>query len=102
LAQRIALASAERSDLHLAVEMPDGTTVDVPLGTDYDDMTPAQKAAFDLAAPGYDPSKLTIVVLTKRPLNFEAPEGINVVVDGPAEGPAALDRGTVHLASRGN
>src|SRR5690606_1388381 len=30
LAQRIALASAERSDLHLVVEMPDGTTVDVP------------------------------------------------------------------------
>src|SRR5690606_21490943 len=34
LAQRIALASAQRSDLHLAVEMLDGTTVDVPLGTD--------------------------------------------------------------------
>lgn len=103
LAQRIALASAERSDLHLAVEMPGGGIVDVPLGTDYQDMTTVQQAAFDLAtSAGFDASKLTIVVLSKRPLNFDAPDGINVVVNGPVGGPASIDRGTAHLASRGN
>jgi hypothetical protein len=44
---------------------------------------------------------MTIVVLTKRPLNFNAPDGLNVVVDEAPDG-TTLDKGTAHLASRGN
>jgi hypothetical protein len=101
LSQRIALASAERSDLQLSVEF-EGSTVLIPLGKNRDEMTTTELAAFDAVLDHTIPaSDMTIVVLTKRPLNFNAPDGINVVVDDAPDG-ATLDKGTAHLASRGN
>ncbi len=101
LAQRIALASAERSDLQLSVEF-EGSTVLIPLGKNRDQMTPTEQAAFDAVLDKTIlASDMTIVVLTKRPLNFNAPDGIDVVVDDAPDG-TTLDKGTAHLASRGN
>jgi hypothetical protein len=103
LAQRVALASAERSDLQLSVTF-EGNLVDIPLGKERSDMSETQQRAFDAVLDGsISASDMTIVVLAKRPLNFNAPDGINVVVDTPPAGaPALIDRGTAHLASRGN
>src|SRR6185437_6283032 len=102
--QKVALAAAERSDLELDVIMP-GTTVPVkvPLGTDYADLTSEQQAALDAAAANptthaIDDSKITIVVLSKRPLNFSASTGLNVTVADNPNG--TLDIGDAYLASR--
>ena len=101
LDQRIALASAERSDLQLSVEF-EGSTVLIPLGKNRDQMTTTEQAAFDAVLDDTIPaSDMTIVILAKRPLNFTAPDGINVVVDEVPDG-STLDKGTAHLASRGN
>ncbi|WP_170314740.1 leukotoxin LktA family filamentous adhesin [Aquibium carbonis] len=101
LAQRIALASAERSDLQLSVQF-EGSTVLIPLGKNRDEMTTTEQAAFDAVLDKTIPaSDMTIVILTKRPLNFNAPDGVNIVVDEAPDG-TTLDRGTAHLASRGN
>ncbi len=100
IAQKVALAAAERSDLQLTVQFG-GATVDIPLGTDRADMTTEQRAAFDAAvAHEIDPADMTIVILAKRPLNFNAPDTLNVTVATPPNG--TLDRGTAYLASRGN
>jgi hypothetical protein len=101
IAQKVALAAAERSDLQLTVKI--GTaTIDIPLGTDYADMTTQQQAAFDAAVAGTIPaSDMTIVILAKRPLNFDAPDALNVTVTTPPSG-ATPDLGTAYLASRGN
>ena len=101
IAQKVALAAAERSDLQLTVKFGGGT-VDIPLGTDYADMNATQQAAFDAAVAGSIPAAdMTIVILAKRPLNFNAPDALNVTVTTPPDG-TTLDKGTAYLASRGN
>src|SRR5690606_990728 len=101
LAQKVALAAAERSDLLLKVDFA-GAIVDIPLGTDYADLTPQQQQALDAAASRTIPAAdMTIIILSKRPLNFAAADALNVTVDKVPDG-ATLDLGTAHLASRGN
>jgi hypothetical protein len=101
MSQRIALAAAERSDLQLSVEF-EGATVLIPLGKNREDMTTTEQAAFDAVLDHTIPaSDMTIVILTKRPLNFNAPDGLDIVVDEAPDG-TTLDRGTAHLASRGD
>lgn len=98
--QRVALASAERSDLLLTV-IHNGASVVIPLGTDYDSMTSQQKAALDAAASRQiAAADMTITVLSKRPLNFNAVDQLNVAVAAAPNG--TLDTGTAHLASRGD
>ncbi|WP_164730655.1 leukotoxin LktA family filamentous adhesin [Pelagibacterium montanilacus] len=102
IAQRVALASAERSDLELVVQFGESEVV-IPLGTDYVDMTTDEQAAFDAAVAGDILSAdMTIRVLSKRPLNFAAAEDINIIVDETALDTSGLDRGTIHVASRGD
>ncbi len=123
-AQKIALARAERPDLLIIVgdigSLPADPTQDqidaynaavaagvltgpttVYLGLDESEMTAGERAALQAAANGLvDANQLTIRVLNKRPLNFEAAEALNVVVTGtPING---FDTGTAYLASRGN
>ncbi|MEX1660830.1 leukotoxin LktA family filamentous adhesin [Thioclava sp. 15-R06ZXC-3] len=122
-AQKIALASAERSDLMIIVDkigaLPASpnqaqidayneavrlgilnTQVTVPLGLDESAMTEIQRAALHAAANKLvAQSDLTIQVLNKRPLNFDAQTALNVDVAGT---PGTLDHGTAYLASRGN
>src|SRR6185312_5211115 len=97
--QKIALATAERSDIVLEVKIG-GVTTEVPLGAT--SLTPTQQAALDAAANGSVPdADLTIVVLSKRPLNFNAPTSLNVTVTAATD-PAAPDQGDAFLASRGD
>ncbi|OJX15880.1 MAG: hypothetical protein BGO82_13335 [Devosia sp. 67-54] len=98
LDQKVALASAERSDLQLDV-VYHGVTQHIPLGADYTTLTPDQQAALDAAAAHTLPtSDITIVVLSKRPLNFNATGSLNVTVaDAPD---TTLDKGDAYLASR--
>jgi hypothetical protein len=99
LDQKVALAAAERSDLQLKVHF-EGVTVDIPLGADESKLTDQQKRAL-AAVNAKDPAAtdVTIVILAKRPLNFNAPTAINVTVaDAPSD--TVLDRGTAYLASR--
>ncbi|WP_299742259.1 leukotoxin LktA family filamentous adhesin [Devosia sp.] len=96
--QRVALASAERSDLLLTV-LYNGASVAIPLGTDYSALTPTQRSALDAAASKQiAATDMTITVLSKRPLNFNAVEALNVTVAAVPNG--TLDTGTAHLASR--
>ncbi|HEX5499887.1 MAG TPA: hypothetical protein VFX03_11690, partial [Thermomicrobiales bacterium] len=121
-AQKIALATAERSDLELDISnialpanptqqqlddyaaaqqagiLGTGVTV-IPLGART--LTAAQQAALDAAADGLVPDHdLIIDVLSKRPLNFATPGALDITV-GTATSPTGLDRGTAYLASRG-
>ena len=98
LDQKVALAAAERSDLQLKV-VYQGQTVDIPLGADYADLTLLQQNALTAANAGQiAKTDMTIVILAKRPLNFDAPTAINVIVaDAPS---STLDSGTAYLASR--
>jgi hypothetical protein len=104
-AQKIALATAERSDivLHInTVTLPSGTltNIDIPLGTPFDQLSPIQQAVLTAAANGLvADSDLFINILSKRPLNFNAPAGLNVKVTA-AQDPTKLDRGDAYLASR--
>lgn len=122
-AQKIALTTAERSDLQIIVDrigaLPAAPTqaqidayneavaagilntqITVPLGLDESEMTDAQRAALHAAANRLvAASDLTIQVLNKRPLNFNAVTALNVDVTGT---PGALDHGTAYLASRSN
>ena len=100
LDQKVALASAERSDLQLDV-VYQGSTVHIPLGADYSALTPTQQAALDAAAAHTLPvGDITIVVLSKRPLNFSASTGLNVTVAAAPD--LTIDTGTAYLASRGD
>ena len=121
-AQKIALARAERPDLLIIVgnvgSLPANPTQDqidaynaavaagvmtgpttVYLGLDESEMTAGEVAALHAAAEGLvDANQLTIRVLNKRPLNFEAAVALNILVSGtPATG---FDTGTAYLASR--
>ena len=99
--QRVALASAERSDLQLSVVFNGGTVV-IPLGTEYANLTPLQQQALDAAAnKQIAQADMTIIVLSKRPLNFNATTALNVAVTAAPDG-TTLDLGTAHLASRGD
>ncbi|WP_417269807.1 leukotoxin LktA family filamentous adhesin [Celeribacter sp.] len=122
-AQKIALVTAERADLQLIVDaigaLPANATqaqIDahaaavaagimstqtfVPLGLDESAMTQAQRAALHAAANQLVAgSDLTIQVLSKRPVNFDAVTALEVDVTGAT---GALDNGTAYLASRGN
>ena len=123
-AQKIALARAERPDLLIIVGaiggLPVGATQEqtdayndavnagvligpttVYLGKNESEMTAGERAVLQAAASGLvDAKELTIKVLSKRPLNFEANEALNVVVTGVPT--AGLDTGSAFLASRGN
>ncbi|SEK85157.1 hypothetical protein SAMN04488032_107109 [Pacificibacter marinus] len=122
-AQKIALVTAERADLQIIVDaisaLPANPTqaqidayaaavnagilntqVIVPLGLDESAMSVAQRAALHAAANELvAASDMTIQVLSKRPLNFDAVTALEVDVTGT---PGALDHGTAYLASRGN
>ncbi|KEO60051.1 hypothetical protein DT23_14725 [Thioclava indica] len=122
-AQKIALVTAERSDMLIKVthiSAPDAgadqatldayteasaagilnATTIVPLGKDESAMTANELAAYHAAQQGLvKGGDLTIQILNKRPFNFEATTGLNVDVTGPT---GALDHGTAYLASRGN
>ncbi|MGV8831596.1 MAG: leukotoxin LktA family filamentous adhesin [Devosia sp.] len=125
-AQKVALAAAERSDLVLTLgqaalpvtatqaqidaynravtfglHLPGALTV-VALGTNYDQMTPVEQAAFDTAAQHLVSAANTkITVLTKRPLNFNATTALNVQVSAPVVD-TANDVGIAYLASQTN
>jgi len=122
-AQKIALVTAERADLliivnaisslpanptqaqidaHVAAVNTDilNTQVIVPLGLDESAMTAAQRAALHAAANKLvEASDMTIQVLNKRPVNFDATIALEVDV---AAKPGSLDHGAAYLASRGN
>ncbi len=126
-AQKVAMATAERSDLVLTVGgiiLPANptpaqlaayqaaqalgilnTAVQIPLGAKPSDMTPAQQAALQAAAVGLADktgNRTYLSVLSKRPLNVAvAPTGsLNVTVTVPTS--STLDVGDAYLASAGN
>lgn len=123
--QKVALAAAERNDLELqlgriddpgaggtqeqrdayaaalaqGVTNPVGVTT-IPLGVEFDDLTPAQQAALDAAALGLVAAdQTTLAVLVKRPLNFETAGALNLDVATAEVGPSS-DAGRSYLASR--
>jgi hypothetical protein len=108
--QKIALASAEASDLDLTIAY-NGQLVQVPLGTPYDQLSSVQQAALDAAAnnqvsPG---SASYLSILTKRPLNVSASGSLDVSVSAPPDphpdpsNPNAnLDVGNAYIASLGS
>jgi hypothetical protein len=99
--QKVALASAERTDIVLNITY-NGSVVDVPAWLDFDDLTPTQQAALLAAADHetFNDADITITVLSKRPLNFNATTGVNVAVtDDPTSDPDD-DTGKAYLASR--
>lgn len=121
--QKIALVTAERADLEIIVDAisalpanPTQAQVDayaaalnagilntpviVPLGLDESAMTVAQRAALHAAANKLvAASDMTIQVLSKRPVNFDATIALEVDVTGTL---GRLDHGAAYLASRGN
>ncbi|MDB5562665.1 MAG: hypothetical protein JWN11_2083, partial [Hyphomicrobiales bacterium] len=121
--QKVALASAERSDLKLTIgpvylptnATPEqlaaynaavalglgtaGTNTDVSLGATT--FTNIEQAALNAAAAGVvHDGDLIITILAKRPLNFAATDALNVTVTAAAN--TAADEGVAYLASRGN
>ncbi|WP_407052032.1 beta strand repeat-containing protein [Methyloraptor flagellatus] len=124
-AQKLALATAERTDLVLTVggiDLPanatdaqraayaeatrlgiTGTAVTIELGKDESAMTPQQRAALDAAALGMARTNGTfLTALTKRPLNFAASQSLNVTVTAPAAAAVTDPTGKAYLASQGD
>ncbi|AWB50708.1 hypothetical protein HYN69_17915 (plasmid) [Gemmobacter aquarius] len=124
LDQKVALAAAERSDLQLTVgpvRLPvnatteqiaaynaaialglgaPGASTTLLLGAEFTSLTATQQAAFNAAALGLiDPATTVLTVLSKRPLNFDAAETLNIAVPN-VTGPTS-DIGAAYLASRG-
>ena len=124
-AQKIALITAERSDLQLTVSglktltpaqftalsadqqaaytaARNLGTVVIPLGSDPSTLTAAQQAALKAAADGFaDPNGFVLTVLSKRPLNFAASQALNVsVTDQPNAN--VIDSGDAFLSSQGD
>ncbi len=98
--QKVALAAAERTDLLLTVTTATGDVV-IPLWEKYENLNVAQKAAFDAAAAGEISAQNTLLtVLSKRPLNFNATEKLNVDVAMAAGVDPRSDLGKANLASR--
>ena len=98
--QKVALAAAERNDLLLTITTAGGD-VEIPLGQDYDTLTATQKAAFDDAAAGKVSAENTLLtVLSKRPLNFNAEEKLNIDVAAAEAASITSDIGKAFLASR--
>ncbi|WP_322865055.1 leukotoxin LktA family filamentous adhesin [Aquicoccus sp. G2-2] len=98
--QKVALAAAERTDLLLTITTSSGD-VEIPLWQKYDTLTSAQKAAFDAAAAGeVSPQDTLLTVLSKRPLNFNATDKLNVNVATAAGADPRSDIGKAYLASR--
>ena len=123
--EKAALASAERSDLALTVsgvdpakfaalspaqQAEDQAAYDaalalgaqtIPLGADPSTLTSAQQAMLQIAADGLAENAGTyLTILTKRPLNFEASQALNVSVT--ASPSTTLDIGDAYLASLGS
>ncbi|MEL6741923.1 MAG: hypothetical protein AAFP26_14860, partial [Planctomycetota bacterium] len=124
LDQRVALASAERSDLVLqlgilgplpanataeqaaahaaALAKGLGTVAPTPfgLGTEPPANSVAE-AALNAAALGlYAPDQTTLRILSKRPVNFDTDGALNLEVTATPDG--TLDKGTANVASRGS
>jgi hypothetical protein len=123
-AQKIAIATAERSDLVLTiggVQLPGNataaqiaaynaavaagiaaTSTDIPLGTEEANMTAVQRAALDAAAVGIASSSGTyLTVLSKRPLNVAASDSFNATVTASTSS-SNIDQGKAFVASRGD
>jgi len=77
-----------------------GTPITIALGVDPDTLDAHERIAFDAAAAGLYSADVTVLrVLSKRPLNFNASQALNVTV--PESTASGLDAGTAYLASKG-
>ncbi len=100
-AQKVALASAEASDLQLTIAYSGGTQT-ISLATNPNDLTAAQQAALNAAASGNaDPTGSYLTILTKRPLNVSATDNLNVAVQA-APNHTSPDTGNAYIASQGS
>ncbi|MBC9981562.1 hypothetical protein HA482_25475, partial [Bradyrhizobium sp. INPA_01384B] len=122
--QKVALATAERSDLVLTiggVQLPANATAaqiaaynaavalgiansptDIPLGTEEAKMTAVQRAALDAAAAGIAKNAGTfLTVESKRPLNVAASQSFNATVTDQTS-QTNIDQGKAFIASRGD
>ncbi|NRB17225.1 MAG: leukotoxin LktA family filamentous adhesin [Rhodobacteraceae bacterium] len=98
--QKVALAAAERTDLLLTVTTAGGD-VEIPLWEKYENLNATQKAAFDDAAAGnISPQNTLLTILSKRPLNFNASDKLNIDVATAAGTDPKSDIGKAYLASR--
>ncbi len=99
--EKVALASAEASDLQLTIAYSGGTQT-ISLATNPDNLTAAQQAALNAAAAGnaYTTGSY-LTILTKRPLNVSATGNLNVGVQA-SPGSGTTDTGNAYLASQGN
>lgn len=124
-AQKVALATAERSDLELTINgvvLPNNatpaqvaayqaavaagianTSTTIRLGVDESKMSPTELAALNAAAAGIANrgSGTYLSVLSKRPLNVAGSESLNVTVTKPVLS-NSNDQGKAFIASRGD
>jgi hypothetical protein len=99
--QKVALAAAERTDIVLNITYQ-GSVVDVPAWIAFDDLSPTQQAALLAAADtaNFNDADITITILSKRPLNFNASTSVNVDVAADPTTTPSDDLGKAYLASR--
>ena len=126
--QKVALAAAERTDLLLTIEgvaLPTGSrakqiaafavyaaavpaashgaTVEIPLGAKLSELSAIKRATLTAAAAGLVTKEKTVLtILSKRPLNFNAADELNIRVTDAPESPIDItsDIGKAFLASR--